>query len=60
MVRRRTIDCARSTWEVVKKANEVGYEKGLDELEGVTRLAAKTVWRALTQETANHTTKALQ
>lgn len=37
---------AQDAWEVVrKKASQVGYEKGLDELEGITRLAAKTVWR---------------
>lgn len=37
---------AQDAWEIVrKKASQVGYEKGLDELEGVTRLAAKTVWR---------------
>ena len=37
---------AQDAWEVVrKKASSVGYEKGLDELEGITRLAAKTVWR---------------
>lgn len=37
---------AQDAWEIVrKKASSVGYEKGLDELEGVTRLAAKTVWR---------------
>lgn len=36
---------AQDAWEVVrKKASSVGYEKGLDELEGITRLAAKTVW----------------
>lgn len=37
---------AQDAWEIVrKKASQVGYEKGLDELEGITRLAAKTVWR---------------
>lgn len=37
---------AQDAWEVVrKKASSVGYEKGLDELEGITRLAAKTIWR---------------
>lgn len=37
---------AQDAWEVVrKKASSVGYEKGLDELEGITRLSAKTVWR---------------
>lgn len=37
---------AQDAWGVVrKKASQVGYEKGLDELEGITRLAAKTVWR---------------
>nr|DAS77929.1 MAG TPA: replication protein P [Caudoviricetes sp.] len=37
---------AQDAWEVVrKKASSVGYEKGIDELEGITRLAAKTVWR---------------
>ena len=37
---------AQEAWEVVrKKASSVGYEKGFDELEGITRLAAKTVWR---------------
>lgn len=37
---------AQDAWEVVrKKASQIGYEKGLDELEGITRLAAKTVWR---------------
>lgn len=37
---------AQDAWELVrKKASQVGYEKGLDELEGITRLAAKTVWR---------------
>ena len=36
---------AQDAWGVVrKKASSVGYEKGLDELEGITRLAAKTVW----------------
>lgn len=36
---------AQDAWEIVrKKASRVGYEKGLDELEGITRLAAKTVW----------------
>ena len=36
---------AQDAWEIVrKKASQVGYEKGLDELEGITRLAAKTVW----------------
>lgn len=36
---------AQDAWEVVrKKASQVGYEKGLNELEGITRLAAKTVW----------------
>lgn len=36
---------AQGAWEIVrKKASQVGYEKGLDELEGITRLAAKTVW----------------
>ena len=37
---------AQDAWEVVrKKASGVGYEKGLDELEGITRLAAKSIWR---------------
>lgn len=37
---------AQEAWEIVrKKASQVGHEKGLDELEGITRLAAKTVWR---------------
>lgn len=37
---------AQDAWEIVrKKASQVGYEKGLDELGGITRLAAKTVWR---------------
>lgn len=37
---------AQDAWEVVrKKASQVGYEKGLDELEGITKIAAKTVWR---------------
>ena len=37
---------AQDAWEVVrKKASSVGYEKGLDELEGITRLAAKAIWR---------------
>lgn len=37
---------AQEAWGVVrKKASNTGYEKGLDELEGITRLAAKTVWR---------------
>lgn len=37
---------AQDAWEIVrKKASQVGYEKGLNELEGITRLAAKTVWR---------------
>lgn len=37
---------AQDAWEVVrKKASQVGYEKGLDELDGITKLAAKTVWR---------------
>lgn len=37
---------AQEAWEIVrKKASSVGYEKGFDELEGITRLAAKTVWR---------------
>lgn len=37
---------AQDAWEVVrKKASSVGYEKGLDELEGITRLAAKSIWR---------------
>lgn len=36
---------AQDAWGIVrKKASSVGYEKGLDELEGITRLAAKTVW----------------
>lgn len=36
---------AQDAWGVVrKKASSVGYEKGLDELEGITKLAAKTVW----------------
>lgn len=36
---------AQDAWEIArKKASQVGYEKGLDELEGITRLAAKTVW----------------
>lgn len=36
---------AQDAWGVVrKKASSVGYERGLDELEGITRLAAKTVW----------------
>ena len=36
---------AQDAWGIVrKKASQVGYEKGLDELEGITRLAAKTVW----------------
>lgn len=36
---------AQDAWEIVrKKASQVGYEKGLDELECITRLAAKTVW----------------
>jgi len=36
---------AQDAWEIMrKKASQVGYEKGLDELEGITRLAAKTVW----------------
>ena len=37
---------AQDAWEIVrKKASQVGYEKGLNELQGITRLAAKTVWR---------------
>lgn len=37
---------AQEAWGVVrKKASNQGYEKGLDELEGITRLAAKTIWR---------------
>ena len=37
---------AQEAWGVVrKKASNPGYEKGLDELEGITRLAAKTIWR---------------
>lgn len=37
---------AQEAWGVVrKKASNPGYEKGLDELEGITRLAAETVWR---------------
>lgn len=37
---------AQDAWEITrKKASCPGYEKGLDELEGITRLAAKTVWR---------------
>lgn len=37
---------AQEAWGVVrKKASNPGYEKGLDELEGITRLASKTVWR---------------
>lgn len=37
---------AQEAWGIVrKKASNPGYEKGLDELEGITRLAAKTVWR---------------
>lgn len=37
---------AQDAWEEVrKKASSVGYEKGFDELKGITRLAAKTVWR---------------
>lgn len=37
---------AQDAWEIVrKKASQVGYEKGLDELEGITRLAAKAIWR---------------
>ena len=37
---------AQEAWGVVrKKASNPGYEKGLDDLEGITRLAAKTVWR---------------
>lgn len=37
---------AQDAWEIVrKKASQVGYEKGLNELDGITRLAAKTVWR---------------
>lgn len=36
---------AQDAWEIVrKKASQVGYEKGLDELDGITRLAAKTIW----------------
>lgn len=36
---------AQEAWGIVrKKASNPGYEKGLDELEGITRLAAKTVW----------------
>lgn len=36
---------AQEAWGIVrKKASQVGCEKGLDELEGITRLAAKTVW----------------
>ena len=36
---------AQDAWEIArKKASQFGYEKGLDELEGITRLAAKTVW----------------
>ena len=36
---------AQDAWGIVrKKVSSVGYEKGLDELEGITRLAAKTVW----------------
>lgn len=37
---------AQDAWEIArKKASQVGYEKGLDELKGITRLAAKTIWR---------------
>lgn len=37
---------AQDAWGIVrKKASSPGYEKGLDELEGITRLAAKTIWR---------------
>lgn len=37
---------AQDAWEEVRKvASSFGYEKGLDKLEGITRLAAKTVWR---------------
>lgn len=37
---------AQEAWEIVrKKASSASYEKGLDELEGITRLAAKTIWR---------------
>ena len=37
---------AQDAWEEVRKvASSFGYEKGLDELEGITRLAAKTIWR---------------
>lgn len=36
---------SQDAWEIArKKASQFGYEKGLDELEGITRLAAKTVW----------------
>lgn len=37
---------AQDAWGIVrKKASQVGYENGLNELEGITKLAAKTVWR---------------
>lgn len=37
---------AQDAWEEVRNvASSFGYEKGLDELEGITRLAAKTIWR---------------
>nr|DAN42809.1 MAG TPA: replication protein P [Caudoviricetes sp.] len=37
---------AQDAWEEVRKvASSFGYEKGLDELKGITRLAAKTIWR---------------
>lgn len=37
---------AQDAWEEVRKvASSFGYEKGLDELRGITRLAAKTIWR---------------
>lgn len=37
---------AQDAWEEVRKvASSFGYEKGLNELEGITRLAAKTIWR---------------
>ena len=36
---------AQDAWGIVrKKASQVGYENGLNELEGITKLAAKTVW----------------
>lgn len=37
---------AQDAWEEVRKvASSFGYEKGLNELDGITRLAAKTIWR---------------